>query len=168
MDDTMTSAYTIRETTLDDAREIAEIYNHYVLHDTASFETTPLTESQMRSRLTDISDYPQYVCEEAGSIVGYCHAKPWKPRSAYAPTLETTIYLRPGNTGGGIGESLMLRLIEECRRRGFRSLIADITGENAGSIRFHERLGFHRVSYFPRVGEKFGRQLDVVDLQLFL
>lgn len=62
----------------------------------------------------------------------------------------------------------MRRLIEECRALGFHSLIACVTAENSTSVRFHERLGFRQVSRFAEVGLKFGRRLDVVDLQLIL
>lgn len=62
----------------------------------------------------------------------------------------------------------MRRLIEDCRALGFHSLIACVTAENSTSVRFHERLGFSQVSRFVEVGLKFGRRLDVVDLQLIL
>ena len=39
---------------------------------------------------------------------------------------------------------------------------------NAGSLRFHERLGFVRVAHFRHVGTKFGRWLDLVFLQRIL
>lgn len=72
------------------------------------------------------------------------------------------------DTGEGIAGALMQRLIEDCRKRGCKVLIADITAENEGSRRFHERLGFTQVSHFRQVGRKFGRWLDVIDYQLNL
>ena len=62
----------------------------------------------------------------------------------------------------------MERLIEECRREGYRALIACITEGNAASDALHLRLGFKQVSHFERVGLKFGRWLDVVDYELLL
>ncbi len=152
-----------------DAPEIAEIYKWYVENTTATFETVPPTPEVMEERLHAIaSDYPCYVCEESGRVVGYCYVHLWKTFAAYSLTLETTIYLRPGMEGHGIGLTLMEHLIRECRERGFVSLIACITAENDGSRRFHERLGFSQVSDFKRVGYKFGRYLDVTDYQLQL
>lgn len=62
----------------------------------------------------------------------------------------------------------MERLIDECRQRGAHVLVACITGGNEASIKLHERMGFEQVSHFRQVGRKFGRWLDVVDLQLIL
>ncbi len=42
------------------------------------------------------------------------------------------------------------------------------TADNLSSLRFHQRLGFRQVSRFSEVGRKFGRWLDVIDLELIL
>ncbi|MBD5387259.1 N-acetyltransferase [bacterium] len=149
-----------------DTREIAEIYRWYVENTTASFELIPLSEEKMLQRIKDIaSDFPYYVWEEGGNILGYCYAHRWKSFPAYDITLETTIYLRPEARGRGIGRRLMDKLIAECRAARYTSLIACITAENTESCRFHESLGFLPVSRFRNVGKKFGRLLDVVDYQ---
>lgn len=154
---------------LKDVSTIAGIYAWYVGHSTATFELSTLTEEEMTRRILEISSrYPYLVWEENGEIFGYCYAHAWKGYEAYDITAETTIYLSPDLTGKGVGRAMMQRLIEDCRRQGLVSLIACITAENTGSCRFHESLGFSRVSYFRKVGRKFGRLLDVVDYQLLL
>ncbi len=159
----------LRLVTPADAQALAEIYNDYVTGSTVSFETEPLTRADMARRIADIAPrFPFYVWEEAGEVLGYCYVHPWKERAAYAGTLETTIYLAPRAQGRGIGTRLMHALIAECRESGVRALIACITAENEGSCRFHQRLGFKQVSLFEKVGQKFGRLLDVVDYELLL
>lgn len=159
----------IRRVVPEDAGRLAEIYNEYVLRTTISFETEAVTEVEMRRRIKAItSAFPYFVYEYDGVVQGYCYAHPWKERAAYAKTLETTVYLAPEACGMGIGELLMKRLIEECRALGFHSLIACVTAENTRSVRFHEHLGFRQVSNFAEVGRKFGRWLDVIDLELIL
>lgn len=149
-----------------DAKEITEIYSWYVKNTTSTFELIPLSEEEMRQRIEDIAScFPYYVWEEGGDILGYCYAHKWKGFRAYDITLETTIYLRPGAKGRGIGRQLMKRLMGECRDMGIVSLIACITAENEESCRFHESLGFLPVSRFRGVGKKFGRLLDVTDYQ---
>ncbi|MDE7440748.1 MAG: GNAT family N-acetyltransferase [Muribaculaceae bacterium] len=153
----------------EDSDQLATIYSWYVENTTATFELIPLTNRGMLLRIEQIAaHFPFFVWEEEGVILGYCYAHKWKCFLAYDITLETTIYLRPDATGKGIGGKLMGKLIEECRRRGFVSLIACITAENEGSCRFHESLGFKKVSFFRNVGQKFGRMLDVADYQLLL
>ena len=70
--------------------------------------------------------------------------------------------------GSGLGTALMLPLIEHARQAGHHIMIAGVDADNAGSLRFHERLGFVPVAHFRQVGHKFGRWLDLVFLQLTL
>ena len=149
----------IRQVELQDAKAITNIYNEYVLHSVATFDTEPVQEEEMRARIAEISSrFPYFVYEEDKEITGYC----------YAHTLETTVYLSPGHTGKGIGMLLMQRLIEACRENGYRALIACITEGNEASNILHERLGFKQVSHFTKVGLKFDRWLDVADYELLL
>lgn len=160
----------IRKVTTADSAAIADIYSRYVEETTISFETTPPDSSEMSLRISAISNsHPYLVSEdETGAIIGYCYAHPWKERAAYSRTWETTIYLSPKAMGNGVGKQLMERLITECRSHGCHALIACITAENTASISFHSSLGFQKVSHFREVGFKFGRYLDVVDMELLL
>lgn len=159
----------IRNVKLDDAKCIVNIYNEYIEKTTVSFETEPLTAFQMQMRIKEISsEFPYFVADENGAIIGYAYAHRWKERAAYSKTLETTIYLDMNHRHYGIGKQLMSYLIEECKRRGYRVLIACITGENTESRAFHKHLGFKQVSCFHNVGEKFERLLDVTDMELQL
>lgn len=155
----------------DDSPAIAAIYNPYVIGTTVSFETEPLSNEAMCRRIEAIAaDHPYIVAESAadGAVAGYCYVHPWKERPAYAGTMETTIYLHPHWQHRGLGAAMMRQLINECRRRGYRALIACITADNEASIRFHKQLGFSKVSHFSAVGHKFGMLLDVVDCELLL
>ncbi len=159
----------IRPVTLDDARAIVDIYNYFVTDTTVSFETQPLTVEEMADRIRAISvHFPYFVYEEDGKILGYCCAHLWKERAAYAKTLETTIYMHNDARRRGIGTLMVNHLVDLCRKQGYRALIACITAENEASIRMHEKIGFRRVSEFRQVGRKFGRWLDVVDMELLL
>lgn len=151
----------------EDAASVAALYKPYVEGTTVSFEVQPPGEDEMRDRLLHLP-FPGYLYEEDGETLGYCYAHPWKERPAYCHTLETTVYLAPEAQGRGIGRRLMEQLISACRAHGARALIACITAENEASCRFHESLGFSRVSLFRAVGRKFDRWLDVVDYELML
>ena len=109
----------IRPVTPHDAAAIAALYNHYVLHTTASFEEEAVPVEAMRRRIEETAArWPYLVWEEQGRVKGYCYAHPWKARPAYRHTLETTVYLDPACTGRGIGTQLMQALVADCRRRG--------------------------------------------------
>ncbi len=159
----------IRKVKEEDAAEICGIYNPFVSESTVSFEERPVEVEEMKRRIREISEHcPYLVYEEAGSVMGYSYAHPWKIRAAYSTTMETTVYVSPEAEGRGVGTVLMKRMIEECRRMGVHSLIACITSDNERSIAFHEKLGFEAVSRFREVGRKFNRWLDVTDMELLL
>lgn len=92
---------TIRAPKPEDAAAVAALYNHYVLHSTASFETEPLGAEQMRSRLESAT--ARLVCERERAIVGFGYTHDWKERAAYRHTQEVTVYVAPDSTGLGIG-----------------------------------------------------------------
>lgn len=159
----------IRPVSLSDAEAIVEIYNHFITDTTITFETEPVTKEEMTRRIREISaHFPYFVYERGGKILGFCYAHLWKERAAYSKTLETTVYLHRDATHQGIGSLMMRHLIDLCRTQGYHALIACITQGNETSIRMHEKLGFRQAAEYKQVGNKFGRWLGVVDMELLL
>jgi phosphinothricin acetyltransferase len=159
----------IRKVTLEDAAAIAPIYNYYVENTNITFETEPVSVAEMQDRIATISkQYPYFVYESEGIVVGYCYVNQWKKKYAYHHTAETTVYLAPGFQGKGIGRALMQHLIEALKSTSVHALIACLTVPNPESVRLHERLGFEKVSHFKSVGRKFDRWIDVEDWELVL
>jgi phosphinothricin acetyltransferase len=153
----------IREAEREDAGEIAEIYNHFILSSHATFETAPVESAEMarRVRETQADGYPFLVAEDAGSIAGYAYGHCFRAREAYRRSVETSIYIRPGCENRGIGRQLYARLISILKDAGFHVVIAGIALPNEASIRLHEDFGFTKVAHFREVGRKFGRWIDV-------
>lgn len=166
----MNSMIKIRPVEYSDAETITEIYNHYITNTTVSFETEPLTISEMSCRIKEIStQYPYFVAEQEGRVVGYCYVHQWKEREAYSHTFEVTIYLAPQSKGQGIGSIMLRHLIEVCKTmKSCHALISCITEENKESIEFHKHMGFEIVSHFKDVGYKFDRWLNVVDMEMLI
>ncbi len=152
-----------------DAETIAEIYGHYVRSSTATFELEPPTVDEIRGRMAAVAEkgLPWLVAEQAGRVLGYAYAGPYRPRAAYRFTLENSVYIHHEAAGQGIGRLLMEQLLERCTERGARQMVAVIGGgdENAASARLHERLGFVRVGVLQGVGWKFNRALDSLLMQ---
>ncbi len=48
------------------------------------------------------------------------------------------------------------------------TVISVITGGNEASLKLHEAFGFEYCGVLREVGEKFGRRLDIVNLQLIV
>lgn len=158
----------VRDATPDDAAKIAAIYEHYVRHSSATFEETPPKPEQMAHRIRALQSekYPWRVACKDGEIFGYAYAGPYKARSAYRFTVESSIYIAPGQTQRGIGRILLEGIIAHCTDAGFQQMLAIIgDSENTGSIRLHAALGFKHIGTAQGIGWKFGRPVDVVYMQ---
>lgn len=151
-----------------DVPAITAIYRHAVLHGRASFELVPPEQHEMAERREALvaAGYPYIVALRGAALVGYAYAGPYRPRPAYASTVENSVYVRHDQHGRGVGRALLARLIAEAGRRGFRQMVAVIGDSgNRGSIELHTRLGFTPVGILRSVGWKHGRWLDSVLMQ---
>jgi L-amino acid N-acyltransferase YncA len=152
-----------------DAPQICEIYNHYVRETAVTFEETPVSPEEMAQRITDtLARLPWLVWEESGVVIGYAHARQWRPRAAYRHSAESSIYLAPNATGRGIGPKLYHQLIADLRERGLHCVIGGAALPNPASVALHEKLGFRKVAEFQQVGFKLGRWIDVTYWELLL
>jgi phosphinothricin acetyltransferase len=151
-----------------DASALADIYNHYVVNDIATFEEEPVLIETMSARMADINgkSMPWLVAHESGKILGYAYASPWRPRSAYRFSVESTIYLAPEARHRGVGMELYGALVAELRQRNVHAAMGGVSLPNEASARLHEKLGFKKVAHFEQVGFKFGKWIDVGYWQL--
>lgn len=153
----------IRDARDGDAESLAAIYNHYVQHSAATFEERSVDAAELRYRMADVRDLglPWLVAEAGDALVGYAYANRWRERSAYRYSVETTVYLAPGQTGAGWGTALYEELFARLRAAGLHAAIGGITLPNPASVALHEKLGMRQVARFPEVGYKQGQWLDV-------
>jgi phosphinothricin acetyltransferase len=159
----------VRPATLADADAIRDIYNHYVLTSTCTFQVEPDTADERRDWLLDRSAaHPVTVADLGGAVVGWAALSPWKSRCAYAHSVEASVYVRHDLHRRGVGRALVLDLMERAKALGHRTIIGGACTEQAASLALQEALGFERVAHFREVGFKFGRWLDVAYMQLFL
>ncbi|XKH14797.1 GNAT family N-acetyltransferase [Novosphingobium sp. BL-52-GroH] len=164
----MTGVLTIGDASLDDAAAIAEIYAHYVLESTATFETVPPGEDESRRRIREHIEggYPFLVTrDEEGRVLGFGFAHRYGPRAGYRYSVETTIYVRPESIGRGIGSALLGELLGECEKRGFRQAFAVIAASEPTSVVLHARAGFFPVGTLAAAGWKHGQWIDVFLMQ---
>lgn len=83
----------IRRATLGDASRMLEIYDHYVKHTPITFEYDTPSLKEFESRFKKVTEnYPWIVCEEDKNILGYAYASPFRDRTAYQWTTESTAY----------------------------------------------------------------------------
>lgn len=159
----------IRSATSKDAPQITDIYNYYIQNTTVTFEKTPISFHEMEDRITKTQvKYPWLIQETDNQILGYAYATDWKPRGAYRHSVESTVYLRNGYSGNGIGTLLYAELIKRLQHLNVHTIIGGIAQPNEGSIALHEKFGFKKVAHFNEVGYKFENWVDVAYWQLIL
>jgi L-amino acid N-acyltransferase YncA len=163
----------VRDATVDDLDAVRAIYN-------ALFDTTTIAwteeEQTAEQRLAWFArqterGFPVLVACDGDEVVGFAAYGDFRGAGkwlGYRFTVEHTIHVRAGHWGNGVGRLLLSALIGRARAQGMHAMIAAIDGENDGSMRFHERLGFVEVGRLPEVGLKFGRWLDLVLMQLIV
>jgi phosphinothricin acetyltransferase len=154
----------VRAGTEADIDALTEIYNHYVRETAITFDTVPWTPEQ---RLPWLRSHPEdgphrlLVAHDADRCLGYATTGPFRPKAAYAPSVEVSVYLAPGAAGRGVGTLLYERLFEALAGEDVHRAYAGIALPNEASIHLHTRFGFRHAGTFTEVGRKFGRYWDV-------
>jgi phosphinothricin acetyltransferase len=162
---------------LDDAEALMNIWNPEVVETSVSFDLRPKSLEEQREWIHE--HLATYLClvaindeDDVGElgargerVLGFASFSSFREKPAYATTVENSVYVARAARGRGVGERLLQDLITAANGSGFHSIIARIVGENAGSIRLHEKVGFTLVGTEVEVGRKHGRWLDVVEYQ---
>lgn len=156
------TAIAVRPFAAGDVAAANALTNHFIEHTAVHFAYEPASDAAFHAAWAKgAADHPWLVAEVDGGFAAYAKASRWRERAAYARTAETTVYVGLAWQGRGVGRATYGALLDELRRRGFRTAIGGITLPNDGSVRLHEGLGFRHVGTFRNVGHKFDRWHDV-------
>jgi len=158
----------IRPVAAADLAAVADIYAHYVLDSTVSFEEVPPAVEVMGQRHGVVTSQGlPYLCAQIdGDVVGFAYAGPYGTRAAYRYTVEDSVYIAPEFQGRGVGKALLGAVITHCEAMGLRQMLAVIgDSANVGSIALHTSLGFTPAGMGASVGWKKGRWIDIVWMQ---
>lgn len=159
------NALSIEPARTEDLPTIVTIYNHYVERTAATFEVSPVTADDRRAWFGEHAQGGRHrllVARGNGEgVVGWASTSPFRPRAAYATTVEASVYCAPSSTGQGVGTALYRELFAALRSQDVERIVAGIALPNDPSVALHRRFGFRSVGTFTRVGRKFGRYWDV-------
>ncbi|MGH9081579.1 MAG: GNAT family N-acetyltransferase [Acidimicrobiales bacterium] len=156
-----------------DARAITEIANALLSSTTYEWTEIGYSVGEREHWLQDqgLAGDPVFVAEDGGAVVGWASYGDFRDTNrwpGYGRTAEHSVHVGEGHWGQGIGRSLLVELADHARRAGKRVLVAAIDSTNVRSITFHAKMGFVEVARMPGVGEKWGKRLDLVLMQLDL
>jgi L-amino acid N-acyltransferase YncA len=153
----------------EDAAPIEDIYVHYVLHATCTFQEEPGTLDERRAWLREHgARHPVTVAVEGGEVVGWGALSPYHRRSAYRHTVEDSVYVRHDRHRRGVGRALLADLVSRARAAEHRLVVASVSDDQPASLELHRALGFVLLGTLPAAGLKFGRWIGVSFLYLEL
>jgi len=155
-----------RSARLEDAADIARIYNQGIADRTATFETRQRTESEIRAWFDGA--HPLLVVEEEGAVVAFAATYAYRPRACYAGIAETSVYVDRAFRRRGAGRLALEALIAAAAAAGFRKLLSRIFVDNSASRRLVAALGFREVGIYEKHGQLDGVWRDVVIVEKLL
>ena len=161
-----------------DLPRIAAIWNHEVLCSDSTTDTEPRDPAAQREWFAWHTErYPVVVATVAvatvtadgpdldGEVVAYGSLSPYRPKPAFARTVEDSVYVACDHRGAGLGGLILAELVRRARALEHHSIVARITARNAASLRLHARHGFREVGVERESAYKLGRWHDVAIMQ---
>ncbi|MEM8610820.1 MAG: N-acetyltransferase family protein [Cyanobacteria bacterium P01_H01_bin.105] len=158
-------AITIRLPKITDLEPLTDLYNHYILNTTITFDIAPYTLEQRRKHwwchYSPQGRHRLLIAEQDQLVVGYATSSQFRGKAAYDTSVETSIYLSPNAQGQSIGTQLYETLFHSLSKEDVHRAYAGITLPNSASIALHQKFGFYSVGRYREVGRKFDRYWDV-------
>lgn len=163
----------IRNASVDDAKRLLEIYDHYVKNTAISFECETPSIDEFKARIERITKkYPYFVAVKDKKIIGYAYAAPFITRAAYDWSCELTIYIDKDKTKCGAGKMLYNAIERTLIGMGITNMYACIGYTEKedeyltnNSANFHAHMGFTLVGTFKKCGRKFDRWYDMIYME---
>jgi len=149
-----------------DRKPVIDLFNYYIGNSFAAYPEQKVPYEFFTLFLEACRNYPSAVARlDDGTIAGFGMLRPHNPMPAFRHAAEITYFIRPEQTGVGIGSAMLAYLEDEGKKKGITIILASISSLNEGSIRFHARHGFTGCGKFSKVGIKKGVVFDTVWMQ---
>ena len=159
----------IEKVTVEDAKELLEIYAPYIMKTAFTFEYDVPSVEEFEGRIRKItSKYPYIKAVKDGKILGYAYLSAFKERAAYQFCAETSMYIHEDCRHSGLGTYLYSALEDIARKQGLLNLNACIAYPNPPSEAFNKKMGYKKVAHFTKCGYKFGKWYDMIWMEKFI
>jgi phosphinothricin acetyltransferase len=154
----------IRRAERSDVPALLAIYNHFVLHTPVTFDVEPRTLEQRLAWFDTFAPSGRHQCfvaDRGGEAIGWACSGRFKDKAAYDTSVETSIYLKPGEEGRGLGRRLYRTLFDALAHQDVHRAFGGVAVPNQASVGLHQAMGFELVGTYREVGRKFGKFWDV-------
>jgi phosphinothricin acetyltransferase len=154
----------IRDAAEADLPAIVDIYNATVPTRMVTAELEPTTVEARLPWFREHSpeQYPFWIAESDGRVIGWLDFKKFLPRCAYRGTAEISVYVDEKFRRRGVAQRLLEQAIARAPSLGITALVGLIFGHNEPSLKLFERLGFKRWGLLPNVAQLDGVARDLV------
>ena len=118
-----------RDATLQDLEKIVEIYNSTIPSRMATADTEPVS---VESRVQWFHEHtpnsrPLWIIENnKGEIIGWISFQSFYGRTAYAATIELSVYLEVSHRGKGLGKQVVHHVLSEAPKFGVKTILGYI------------------------------------------
>ena len=159
----------IRSARIDDAKEIARIYNQGVQDRAATFENAFVTPEERYLWLTARPDrFPVLVAEVKHTLMGWSALNPYSPRRCYDGIAELSIYIERSLRGHGVAQELMKAMQEAARDKGFYKIIGRIMAVNEPARKLCQLTGWKEVGVHEKHGKLGSEWHDLVLVEFLI
>lgn len=154
----------IRDALESDLPAIIAIYNATVPTRMVTAELEPTTVEARLPWFREHSpdQYPFWVVENDGHVIGWLDFKKFLPRCAYRGTAEISVYIHETFRRRGVARRLLEEAIARAPSLGINAIVGLIFGHNEPSLKLFERLGFERWGRLPRIAQLDGNKCDLI------
>ncbi|MEL6223038.1 MAG: N-acetyltransferase family protein [Cyanobacteria bacterium J06626_14] len=145
----------LRHAAATDLPSIVDIYNSTISSRNITADTEPISIDSRQEWFEAHSpeEYPIWVTERKGQVVGWLSFQPFYERPAYRSTAEFSIYVSPFCRRQGIGQTLLQEAIARCPELNFSTLIGLVFAQNKPSLSLLQRFGFQEWGFLPTVAQ---------------
>ena len=165
-----TETIRIRDAIEADLPAIVEIHNAAIATGISTAQLERVTAEGRREwfRAHSPTQYPIWVAELNGAIVGWLSFREFLPRSAYRGSAEVSVYVGEKFRRRGIGRKLLQQAIAHGPQLGMHCLVGLIFSHNEPSIALFRVAGFERWGFLPGIAciDQIRRDLTIFGLGL--
>ena len=108
---------------------------------------------------------PLWIIENnKGEIIGWISFQSFYGRTAYAATIELSVYLEVSHRGKGLGKQVVHHVLSEAPKFGVKTILGYIFVHNEPSIKLFKSFGFDVWATLPKIAVLDGveRSLNIV------
>jgi phosphinothricin acetyltransferase len=108
---------------------------------------------------------PRVVACLGEEVVGWAALMPVSGRVCYRGVAEVSVYVAGTARGQGIGQALLMALIQGSEVAGLWTLVASIHSDNGPSLALHAACGFRTVGRRERIARRLDGWRDTVIME---